>query len=324
MTIHFVHAELRYALLSHGCLRKPDLLRTSRAATWRFSHLSANIHPLLNLEMPPDYELQSYWKARFENESDFEWLGDGSDTILPHLRAHLTDPRVSARSSPSRPARLLHIGAGTSSLSERIRELYHDVYGAQVDERAIVNTDFAENLVAREREKAEAAFAVGRSRTGMQWVCANLLKWGELEAALQPEEERHTFDLVVDKSTSDAISCGEDVSYSNPDPSIHPALNEILAAQGGKKISISPVELLAVHLASLVRPGGLWVGLTFSPHRFPFLASLEERRDTRHSHAATYWTIDEVVTVDAPTGMEGSAYAPVVQHYIFLLRRKSP
>ena len=320
MAAHLLEAKLRYVLLSNACLRNLDLQRTSCVAVGRLLHLSANIHPPLDPDMPPDYELQSYWKARFDNESHFEWLGDGSDTILPHLRAHLSDPRVSARSSPSRPARLLHIGAGTSTLSERIRELYRDVYGAQVDERAIVNTDFAANLVAREREK-EKTRAVGGSGTGMQWICADLLKWKELEDTLRPEGEEHTFDLVVDKSTSDAISCGEDISYSSPDPDIHSTLNEVLASSGGEKISVSPVELLAIHLASLVQPGGLWVALTFSSNRYPFLSSVEHVT-TRTSRAESYWTVERVVTVDAPTGMEGRGFAPVVQHYIVLIRRR--
>ncbi|PIL31813.1 hypothetical protein GSI_06517 [Ganoderma sinense ZZ0214-1] len=270
--------------------------------------------------MPPDYEMQSYWNARFENESHFEWLGDGSDTIIPHLRTHLLSLRVP---SPSRPARLLHIGAGTSSLSERIRELYHNIYGPQVDEQAIVNVDFAETLVAREREK-EATLARGWLGTGMQWICADALKWKELEAALHWSKEERAFDLIVDKSTSDAISCAQDISYSSPDLSLHPVLKELLAAQEGQKLSVPPVQLLAIHLASLVCPGGLWVALTFSSTRFSFLSSLEPGDNALPSHAAIYWDVEKIVALDAPTGMdpEGGVYGPVVQHYVFLIRRK--
>ncbi|KAI1788808.1 hypothetical protein LXA43DRAFT_1024090 [Ganoderma leucocontextum] len=282
-TIHMAaHRYLRYAFATRGCLRKYDLpMGASLVSPRRFTHFSAYTHHPLDLDMPPDYELQSYWNARFENESHFEWLGDGSDTILPHLRSHLLDPR-----------------------------LYRDVYGPQADERAIVNVDFAEKLVAKEREKE-----VGGSRTGMQWICADALKWRELEAALDLGGEGRTFDLVVDKSTSDAISCAEDVSYSSPDPSLHPVLKEILAAQEGRKLSIPPVELLAVHLA-------LWVALTFSSNRFPFLSCSGQRADASPLRAARYWDVERVITIDAPTGMEGSAYAPVVQHYVFLIRRK--
>ncbi|RPD82411.1 hypothetical protein L226DRAFT_25345 [Lentinus tigrinus ALCF2SS1-7] len=271
--------------------------------------------------MPPDYELQSYWNARFENEHHFEWLGDGSDTILPHIRSHLSRSRISSHSS-LRPCRLLHIGAGTSSLAERIRELYHDVYGDEANEQAIVNTDFAENLVARMQEH-EASLAQGRPGKGMRWVCVDAMKWDDMRAVLgsSGEDPKDTFDLVVDKSTSDAISCREDVVYKSEDPGGHPAFNDYLATHERQAISLAPVEVLAVHLASLVKPGGLWVALTFSSNRFAFL-SLPEAAELVLPRASRYWTVEDIQTIDAPTGMEGRGYAPIVQHYVFLLRRK--
>lgn len=302
------------------------LWNVSSCRSWpheRFAHFSATSHPQSSHpteSMPPDYELQSYWRTRFVGEHHFEWLGDGADTILPHLRTYLLDPRTTARSSPLQPARLLHIGAGTSSLSERIRELYQDVYGSEVDERAIVHTDFAENLVARKQEK-EASLAVDRPGRGMRWIYTDVMRWGELKAALDTAGEQNAFDLVVDKSTSDAISCGEDVTCSSLDPSLHPAINEYLAAHEGHTTTLEPVEVLAVHLASLVRPGGLWVALTFSSNRFPFLSS-PLPLDPAIPRAGKYWEIEKVMTVDAPTGMEGTAHAPLVQHHVFLLRRR--
>ena len=58
-------------------------------------------------------------------------------------------------------------------------------------------------------------------------------------------------------------------------------------------------------------------------NRFLFLSSLESGDDAPPSHAAKYWDIERIVGVDAPTGMEGSAYTPAVQHYVFLIRRKN-
>ncbi|KAI0328517.1 hypothetical protein GY45DRAFT_998439 [Cubamyces sp. BRFM 1775] len=272
--------------------------------------------------MPPDYESRTYWKDRFEGEGHFEWLGDGKDTIIPHVRSHLINLREhgqpSARAGSSTPARVLHVGAGTSSLSERLRELYLDVYGDDVDERAIVNADFAENLVVRKRTAEEARRAGRGPCKGMRWVCADALKWTELDSILKTEG--HTFDLVVDKSTSDAISCGEDICYTSADPKLHPAFNNYLAA--GKSLTLSPVEVFAIHLSSLVHPGGLWIALTFSSNRFPFWSSPTETTDSPFPRAADYWNLDQVITVDAPTGLEGNAHAPVVQHHVYILRRK--
>ncbi|KAI0669756.1 hypothetical protein C8Q78DRAFT_1079683 [Trametes maxima] len=264
--------------------------------------------------MPPDYELQTYWNKRFEDEKHFEWLGDGKDTILPHVRAHILGLRPSAS-----PARLLHLGAGTSSLSERLRELYLSVYGENMREGDIVNTDFARNLVERKRE-AEARRIAEKAGKGMQWVCADALNWSDLEVLARPNDD--LFDLVVEKSTSDAISCGEDVSYEDANAGLHPDINQYLKTHQGHKITLSPVEILAIHLSSLVRPGGLWVALTFSSDRFPFL-SFPGSMGPSSPRAASYWHLENVIAVDAPTGMQSNAHAPVVQHYVCLIRRKN-
>ncbi|RDX51021.1 hypothetical protein OH76DRAFT_341288 [Lentinus brumalis] len=291
----------------------------------RFPPIVAHIHhlPFPEEPMPPDYELQSYWNARFENEHHFEWLGDGSDTILPYVRSYLSKSRASGQSSPSHPSRLLHIGAGTSSLAERIRELYKDTYGHEANEEAIVHTDFAENLVARMQER-ESSLAKGSPGKGMLWLCVDIMQWGDVQGALASggEDAQGVFDVVVDKSTSDAISCREDAVLTSKDRCLHPAFNEYLAAHKGQTINLAPVEILAVHLASLVHPGGLWVALTFSSNRFAFLSSPEATNPTMSPRASQYWLVEDIKTIDAPTGMEGSGYAPVVQHYVFLLRRK--
>ncbi|KAI9065884.1 hypothetical protein FKP32DRAFT_1674393 [Trametes sanguinea] len=269
--------------------------------------------------MPPDYESQEYWNTRFDGEKHFEWLGDGTDTIIPHIRSFLLDSRTNDRGSAEDPPRLLHVGAGTSSLSERLRELYIDIYGDDADENAIVNTDFAEKLVRRKREAEEARRArAGGSRKGMQWICADALKWHELSSLRGSQGE--PFGLVVEKSTSDAISCGEDVSYSREDSTLHPAFKEYLEAEQERTLTLSPVEVFAIHLASLVRPGGLWVALTFSSTRFSFMSSIASDEPPR-PRASDYWKMERMLTVDAPTGMEGNAYAPVVQHYVCLMRR---
>ena len=197
-----------------------------------------------------------------------------------------------------------------------------------------MHTDFASALVARMRE-AEAARAGAQ---GMRWVCADALKWDEARAVLAdidggggvsdspgPTAPR-LFDVVVEKSTSDAISCGEDVPLDGASGSVHPILRTAARAA-----AIAPMELLAVHLAALVRPGGLWVALTFSASRFAFL-DRGERSHADDSRArppsgpgSAYWSIEEVKPVNAPTGaLEDTArvvHAPAVQHYVVLIRR---
>ncbi|OBZ68384.1 hypothetical protein A0H81_11505 [Grifola frondosa] len=265
--------------------------------------------------MPPDYELQSYWNDRFKDEYHFEWLDDGRETILPHLRAHL---RSQSRANPPHPPRLLHIGAGTSSLSERIRELYRDVFGDNVNEQVIVNADFAETLVRRKSEAEVKRAAEGGGR-GMRWMLADVLKWDESKQLL--DGQQGLFDVVVDKSTSDSVSCCGDVSFAFSNRSFHPLLNLHLTPDPSPRdaITLSPVELLALHLASLVQPGGLWLALSFSSTRFCFL---EKQKAGAPVDPALYWTIQEVDTVDAPTGLERSdVHAPAVKHYLYVIRR---
>ncbi|KAI0756856.1 hypothetical protein C8Q80DRAFT_1130856 [Daedaleopsis nitida] len=246
--------------------------------------------------MPPNYDLQTYWQTRFGREEHFEWLGDGSDTILPHIGTYLLDPRTSARVSPSQPPRLLHIGAGTSSLSKQIGQLYQEVYGADVDKSAIVHTDFAENLVARMQQSGQKAHMGGSGGDGgMRWICVDILNWADLKTALDVDGDECAYDLVVDKSTSDAIACGGDISYNSPDLSLPPAFQEQLMP-----IDVAPMEVLAVHLASLDA----------------------EVSQTGRRYATAYWELERVVEVDAPSGMEGRGHAPAIQHYVFLLRRR--
>ncbi|KAH9944256.1 uncharacterized protein BXZ73DRAFT_96749 [Epithele typhae] len=239
--------------------------------------------PLPPLErMPPDYESQAYWNARFEDERHFEWLGDGADTLLPILRTDLlaslssarspappclTSPTVDPAARAQPPPRLLHIGAGTSSLSERLRELYHELFGPAVDERALVHADYAAGLVAR-RRAAELARG-GR----MRWACVDALDWAQAQALLEGGVGGRAFAAVVDKSTSDAVSCGEDLAFGAPTSRarLHPALRRGPSAGGAAGLVLEPMALFALHLAALVRPGGLWIALTFSAARFEFL-----------------------------------------------------
>ncbi|KAI0094268.1 hypothetical protein BDY19DRAFT_912032, partial [Irpex rosettiformis] len=144
---------------------------------------------------------------------------------------------------------------------------------------------------------------------------------------------RRLFGIVVDKSTSDAISCGEDISFGKETLttdthhlSIHPMLLKLVSQiDDGTSLVLEPLEILAVHLASLVEPGGLWIALSYSSHRFPFLTVKENGEDkTRRDgpkllDASRFWEVEKVEQVDALSG--GNVYAPTVQHHLYMLRR---
>ncbi|EPQ54479.1 hypothetical protein GLOTRDRAFT_129842 [Gloeophyllum trabeum ATCC 11539] len=266
--------------------------------------------------MPPQYHDQAFWNTRFKNEATFEWLGDGQDTLLPPLRDFL----VQCRASFDVPPRILHIGAGTSSFQDHVQRALVQIYGNDVDCRTIVNTDFAE---VPAMHKADTAQPSG------QWVKADLLRWTDILKILETASDR--FSVVLDKSTSDAISCGSPVApqETSEDMGINPLVRSLLAANGSaeKNPTLSALEVLSLHLATCVKPGGIWIALSYSSDRFPFLRSSNSSSRQEHkkmSHSSIYWTIENVVAVDAPSGQDKpGVHAPRVQHHLYVLRRTS-
>ncbi|KAK7695323.1 hypothetical protein QCA50_002514 [Cerrena zonata] len=211
--------------------------------------------------MPPEYHLESFWDDRFTKENHFEWLGDGSNTILPPIEKYLRTKRG------HRP-RVLHIGAGTSTFSSEIFKLYGQHFGDnKVEEGLIVNTDYSE--VALERGKTSEE---GKNK----WICwerTDLMSWPDIQTLKRTQ----LFEIVVDKSTSDAISCNEDITFepSKTTPNnTCPLVATYIANNPDSVLKLEPVELLALHIATLVRPGGIWVALSYSRYRFDFLVGV--------------------------------------------------
>lgn len=190
----------------------------------------------------------------------------------------------------------------------------------------VVNTDFAEQAVERGRQTESA------KKGEVRWEKMDLLNWRDIES-LRDETEAGVgkiFDFVVDKSTSDAISCGPGVPFSqetltcSPEE-FHPLIPLCVAKAPSKILTLDPLEVLALHLASLVRPGGLWVALSYSSHRFPFLVSPTERRLGSQDlvDVAGYWAVDVVKEVDTPSGWgkQGNVFAPDIKHHLYIFRR---
>jgi hypothetical protein len=290
--------------------------------------------------MPPDYESESFWNDRFKSEQHFEWLGDGWETIVPVLRQHL---QAQKDERPGQSiARTLHIGAGSSTLSERIIETYREICGAQNGriQGVVVNTDFADEAVARGRQTQGAVDGE------VQWERMDLLRWEDYVrlrerivsvSYVEGMEESGLFELVVDKSTSDAVTCGEDIEFSRgtlTDANVHPLIAvHISHMEPDAELILEPLEMLALHLASLVKPGGLWIALSYSDHRFPFLvisqrhqpqSCSESEYGTMRERIAKLWELIQVECVDASSGKaEGNStvHAPVIQHHLYTLRR---
>ena len=131
--------------------------------------------------MPKDFEKQSYWKDRFSTETSFEWLVS-SDTFMSILEPHLA--RL------EKTARILQLGSGTSDLQNHLRSRgFCDV----------TNVDYEPLAMDRGRDIEKKAFG----DVVTKYVVADATQLGQVEGL------SGKFDFVVDKSTADAISCGE-------------------------------------------------------------------------------------------------------------------
>ncbi|KAJ1308076.1 hypothetical protein OPQ81_002141 [Rhizoctonia solani] len=233
----------------------------------------------------PDYSSPEYWLSRFQKETHFEWLGSGHIISLHVARAFgrtlsedgtwSPDPSGENATTP-RPTKILHIGSGTSKISLHLRSLVL---------APIVNIDFVENCLTQLRQFELNAF--GNVKMGYEQL--DMLDWEQVEAQLRGKEGEETV-LIIDKSTSDAISCGPD----RPSPF--------------SSCLIPPVKVLAFNLAALSSPGSIWLALSYSTSRFDEIGEL--------------WNIEERVKIPVTGGQQKEGvWAPEVWHTLFVLRR---
>lgn len=122
----------------------------------------------------PNYGDPKYWDDRYRQQRDttYDWL-ENYETLKPLL------DNIIARDQS-----ILNVGCGNAELTE---DMYDDGYSN------IVNTDISpiviQNMMMRNKH-----------RVGMRW---------DVDDVLNMQHEDETFDVVVDKSTLDAILCGK-------------------------------------------------------------------------------------------------------------------
>lgn len=126
----------------------------------------------------PNYGDKKYWDNRYAlKETVFDWLEDY--TSLQQLITKFIKP----------DDRILMLGCGNSPLSEAMYDCGF---------RNIVNMDISKVVIDQMRER-------NKDRKEMTW---------EVEDALHMSYKDQSFDIVLDKSTLDAILCGE-ASFKN-------------------------------------------------------------------------------------------------------------
>ncbi|KAI7469362.1 hypothetical protein KC351_g13149 [Hortaea werneckii] len=288
--------------------------------------------------MPPSFAEQSYWDQRFrDNRNAFEWL------LPPPDVAQLIGDIIRDASIDS--PRILHIGAGTSHLSSHLKNLIND-------SKDVCNTDFSKEAVAvgkaLEAEQAQVAGASHEKENVNE--CLTLWEQSDHLSANDTNQLLHSdgnngrlFNTIVDKSTSDAISCGLDVEITLPYP-IHSTtisqttLDSSVRPQTAK---VHPLHLLAVHLAALTEPGkGRWVVVSYNEDRFPFFSPFvathaegalrDDIIEAGFPDPKRLWTLVEKRQVKVPppspdggivTQARRVVHTPDVFHWVYVLAR---
>ncbi|KAI0117941.1 S-adenosyl-L-methionine-dependent methyltransferase [Nemania sp. FL0031] len=175
--------------------------------------------------MTADFEKQSYWHDRFKTEEAFEWLVT-SYRFMHYLKPYLSE---------SKSQRILHLGSGTSDLHTYLRWKGYD---------DVTNVDYEPLALERGQDLEAKAF---NNIMKHKYVVADVTK---LDGKLAPG----AFDLVLDKSTADSVSCAGEAA----------------------------VRDMAKGVRQCLALGGVWISLSYSATRFriadlPFEVSVIEK-----------------------------------------------
>ncbi|KAJ5083317.1 hypothetical protein N7456_012744 [Penicillium angulare] len=248
----------------------------------------------------PDYDTPEFWDARFANGHDVgEWLNPGQ-VLVDRVVSKLENRSRTAGGGQRKP-HVLHLGPGISKLGAKLRDACLD-RGWRAN--GIVNVDFSSEAI-RIGQNSENLRSPAEA---MKWHQADLLAWSDV-ANILPYAP---FEVIVDKSTSDAIATSTDqiMEATGEISNVCPTIQHLLAID--YKINLRPVELLALHLVPLAQRGTAWIVLSYSTFRFENLPYL-----------AKYWALHSRTPLKAPTGpVSSSAYTPDVFHWIYTLIRK--
>lgn len=142
----------------------------------------------------------------------------------------------------------------------------------------------------------------------MHWLQVDLLSWSSVAALTSFAP----FDVILDKSTSDAIATSVDREFTSKEDISHlcPTVQHYLKAQPA--ITLNPVELLSLHLVPLTQKGTTWIALSYSTVRFDSVPSIKD-----------YWTLRSRTALKAPPGpVSSSAHTPEVYHWLYVLDRR--
>ena len=136
-----------------------------------------------------DYGTQVYWNTRYTaSQEPHDWFATFAD-IARFLIPHLTSS-----------SRILHLGCGTSKLSQ-------DLYDAGY--KHICNVDYSDAVITAMRDKYQ-------HQEEVTWHCADITQLPFHDAC---------FDVALDKGTLDALLCEPNADPWSPSPAILERVN---------------------------------------------------------------------------------------------------
>ena len=251
---------------------------------------------------PPDFSSQSYWSTRFKSETSFEWLVQ-SNEIIPLILDALPGP-----SDGDKRVNVLHIGCGTSSLGAELNRALKEHLalrdGIDAPEVKVVDTDYVVPL----------QYASPSEGQGVEFRQCDILDVESL-GAISPEG----WDLVVDKSTADAISCGPSLPIDGPGQE---GDGSTTGTQG--RMAREPIEVMCENLGRVTQRGSRWVCVSYSETRFDHLS-----RSTGGEGQSARWKVLQKQGLKETTGQrvvkdgdtERIVYEPSTSVWAYVLER---
>lgn len=249
----------------------------------------------------PSFGDLEYWNERFIKEDNFEWLADFT-VLEPWLKRAIAE-----RTGLTRRPQVLHIGCGSSALSIQLRDLVDSP-------QQIHNVDYSEVVIEKNRQhEYEILCSSEAKREPCRWSTLDLLSASQVSNF---EGSGKGYDMIIDKSTSDAISCSEDVSVELPY-----RINTTGSSRSChlSKAAVYPLDILAIHLAYLARPGCSWIVLSYSASR---VSHLEDEINTDGlPRPSELWNLEKHEKIEQPPDPNDTVHRPPVMHQSYVLRR---
>ncbi|WVQ65987.1 uncharacterized protein L199_004165 [Kwoniella botswanensis] len=214
-----------------------------------------------------DFSSPVYWSNRFESESSFEWLISDED-LLPFLEGNLPQPfsdqddelvsiptvnnddqQRSTNASPT--LNILHFGSGTSSLGSSLQRYFDS---AKSTSKTKAKGKSRDKVQVYDSDYVPTPQSSHPSDVNVPFILLDVLSLQSLKSNT-PEGK---WDLIIDKSTCDAISCGGPLPRSTVD-------------QGEEEENGSlsnRIERLLYNLSKVTKVGGRWISTSYSSNRF--------------------------------------------------------